>query len=509
MSNKKEKRGPNASFSVLGYAKEINAGIRQNYIDGKWTDVTGGEWQHVHPGSEEADFKVAIASDADVDRAVLAARRAFDEGPWGKMKARERKLLLRPIGDIIRNNIKDLHDRQSLDNGVPTMLCNSFRFSGYMAADMFEYFAGWIDKLDGSVPPIFAQQANVHFMSLKEPVGVVAAITPFNAPVMQFAHKLAPALAAGCCVVIKPSEYASNVAMFYTKLIEKLDLPPGVLNVITGLGATGARLVGHPGVDKVAFTGRREVGAAILKAAADGFKKVTLELGGKSAGIYFEDVLDPVAAGSNAMSLVSMGLSGQICSTQTRAIVHKKIYDKFLGGAVDQIKSVRFGDPYNPATTSAPLVTKVAADNVVNHIEKAKLEGARLVTGGNRWSEAPEGNWIEPTIFADCNNSMGIARDELFGPVLSVIPFETEEEAIRLANDSEFGLSGGVYSASAGRCVRVARAMRTGTVGINGLFAAMPAGPFGGYKASGLGREGGREGIEEYCQTKTISVSLD
>ncbi len=510
MSDKHAKKNSaNIQFSVIPHVEKLRAGVHQNFIDGLWTDVSGGVWQHVHPASGESDFTVAIANESDVDRAVRAARRAFDEGPWPRLRARERKLLLRPIGDIVRKHAEELNYRQTLDNGVPISLGKSYRFSAYIAADIFEYFAGWIDKLDGSVPPVFSDKSNIHYMSVKEPLGVVAAITPFNAPVMQFAYKLAPALAAGCTVVIKPSEYTSNVAAFYMKLIEELGLPPGVVNLVTGTAATGASLVGHPLVDKIAFTGHHAVGREVLTRAASNFKRVSLELGGKSPSIFFSDIPDPAAAGRHAMSLVSMGLSGQVCSTQTRAIVHKSIYNEFVAGAASQVNVVRYGDPFDPATTSAPLITPSAAKRVIDHIEQAKREKARLVTGGRKWIAAPEGNWVEPTLFADVDNTMTIAREELFGPVLCVIPFESEEEAIRIANDSEYGLSGGVYTENPTRAVRVARALRTGTVAINGVFSMIPSVPFGGFKASGIRREGGREGIEEYLETKTISLPLD
>ncbi|NDZ17566.1 aldehyde dehydrogenase [Variovorax sp. WS11] len=496
-------------FSVLGRAKQLNAGVHKAYIDGQWVEPGGGEvWQHRHPASGEPDFTIARSSASDVDRAVRAARRAFDEGPWRQMRARERKLILRPIGDLVRAAEKELAELQSLDNGLPIAIGSGFRFSGSFAADLFEYHIGWIDKLDGSVPPVFSSHADAQMLTLREPVGVVAAVTPFNAPVMQFAQKVAPALAAGCTVVFKPSEYASNVAALFVRLIEQLDLPPGVINLVPGDASTSAALFNHPLIDKIAFTGRREVGEIILRAAAPGIKRVQLELGGKSPSIVFDDVEDISATARYAMSLVSMGLSGQLCSTQTRALVHRSVYSEFIAAATEQLADVRIGDSFDAAVTSAPLVNAAAADRVERLIQGALQEGARHVAGGDRVTELPGGNWITPTILADVSPSMTIARTEVFGPVLSVIPFDDEEDAIRIANDSEYGLSAGVYTRNPTRAIRVARALRTGTVGINSLFVYPPPAPFGGYKTSGLGREGGRQGFEDYLETKTISIPL-
>jgi aldehyde dehydrogenase (NAD+) len=485
--------------------------IRQ-FIAGEWVHPDAGEaWQHVHPATGEADFTVPVASRGDVDRAVRAARRAFDEGPWSRMHARERKLALRPLSDLIRAHADELHRLQTRDNGIPLSFGSSFRMSADMAADIFEYHVGWIDKLDGHAPPVFTQQRRTQAMVLKEPVGVVGAITPFNGPVLQFAQKVAPALAAGCTVVIKPSEHASGVATKYAELIAQLDLPPGVFNLVTGLADTGAALVTHPGVDKITFTGRREVGEWVMGAAGAAIKSVALELGGKSPSIVFEDVPDVEAAARTAMSLVSMGLSGQVCSTQTRSLVQRSIYDEFLAAAAGQLAEVRYGDPFEPATTSAPLITTAAVERVMGYIESAERGGARLVAGGDRPLDGglAGGNWVNPTLFADVEPGMAVAREEIFGPVLAVIPFDDEEEAIRLANDSEYGLSAGIYTGGLSRAVRVARRLRTGTVGVNGPFVFMPGTPFGGYKASGLGREGGREGIEEFVETKTITLPLD
>ncbi len=482
----------------------------RNFVDGRFVEPDAAAWQHVDPATGRADFTVPIASAADVDRAVRAARRAFDEGPWPHLPPRERKLALRPLADLLRAHADELHQLQTRDNGIPITFGSSYRMSARMAADIVEYHVGWIDKLGGAAPPPFSVETPTQALVLKEPIGVVGAITPFNGPVLQFAQKVAPALAAGCTVVVKPSEFASGVAHRYAELIAELDLPPGVFNLLTGLGETGAALAGHPGLDKITFTGRREVGERVVAGA--GTRSVALELGGKSPSIVFDDVPDLDAAARTAMSLVSMGLSGQVCSTQTRSLVQRGVYEAFLESARAQTADVRYGDPFDPATTSAPIVTPAAAQRVLRLVDGAVADGGRLVTGGGPATPpgaAAGGNWVEPTLIADVDPRMPIADEEVFGPVLAVIPFDDEDEAVRLANASAYGLSAGVYTGDVGRALRVGRRLRTGTVGINGPFVFTPGTPFGGYKASGVGREGGREGIEEFLETKTITVRLD
>jgi aldehyde dehydrogenase (NAD+) len=357
-----------------------------------------------------------------------------------------------------------------------------YQVSAAFAADIFDYHTGWVDKLTGETFPTFA--GSDHFsMTVKEPVGVVAAIIPWNAPVFLFAQKAAPALATGCTVVMKPSEYASLAALRMTELIDEVGFPPGVFNLVPGEGTvTGEALITHPMVDKITFTGSRAVGQRILAASADGIKRVALELGGKSANIVFPDV-DIDMAAMTAMGMVTMGLSGQGCVCQTRALAHRSIYDDLINKARQ-------------------------LDRVMGYIDKGQEEGARLVFGGDRpGGDLGAGNFVNPTLFADVDNQMTIAREEIFGPVLAVIPFDDEEEAIRIANDSSYGLGAGVQTSDIKRALRVAKAIRAGTIGVNG-FSVMPNRPFGGYKTSGLGREGGRESVEGFLETKTIDISL-
>jgi aldehyde dehydrogenase (NAD+) len=337
----------------------------------------------------------------------------------------------------------------------------------------------------------------------------VAAVIPWNAPMMLFAHKVAPSLATGCTVVLKPSEYAVLTSLRLTELIEEAGVPPGVFNLVPGPGhPTGEALITHPGVDKVTFTGSRAVGSRILAASGDGIKRVTLELGGKSPSIVFADAPSVAGAGMVAMGMVSMGVSGQGCVCQTRALVERSVYDQFLEGAAGLTSMVTFGDPFDPATTSGAIISKRQLERVLGFVEEAPSEGARLVVGGDRpGGDLAVGNFVNPTLFADVDRTMRITREEVFGPVLVAMPFDDEAEAIRLANDTDYGLGAGVYTANVARAFRVARAVRAGTVGIN-EYTVEPNAPFGGYKASGLGREGGWGSIEAFTEGKTVTVGL-
>lgn len=496
------------SLSVLPYRDELRVGEGRLYIDGQWTESSdGGTWTHVHPATNEEVASFSVASAADVDRAVQAARKAFDEGPWPAMKARDRKMLLRRYIDALIDNGDEINRLQSLDNGLPISFSSMYQVSAAFAADIFDYHTGWIDKLTGETIPHFTG-AEYFSYTRREPVGVVAAIIPWNAPVFLFAQKAAPALATGCTVVMKPSEYASLAVIRMTELLDEVGFPPGVFNLVSGEGSsTGEALITHPQVDKVTFTGSRAVGQRILAASADGIKRVSLELGGKSANLIFDDV-DVSMAAMSAMGMVTWGMSGQGCVCQTRALVNRKIYDDFLNNASTITQMITYGDPFAETTTSGPIINQRQLGRVMGYIEKGQEEGARLVFGGDRpGGELASGNWVNPTLFADVDNKMSIAQDEIFGPVLSAIPVADEEEAIRIANDTNYGLGAGIQTSDVKRAHRVANRLRAGTIGING-FMVMPNTPFGGYKTSGLGREGGRESIEAFTETKTVDVAL-
>ncbi|MFD9697703.1 aldehyde dehydrogenase family protein [Lentzea sp. NPDC059081] len=465
-------------------------------------------WTHHHPATGEEIGSFAVASEKDVDAAVRAARKAFDEGTWPRSRAGERIKVLRRYGDLLREHADELKGLQALDNGVPLSFGQIYATSVSIAADIFDHHAGWIDKVGGQTLPPY--QGGDHLaMTFREPVGVVAAILPWNAPFVLFAQKLAPALAAGCTVVVKPSEYASFCVIRMVELLIEAGVPEGVVNLVTGPGTpTGEALITHPLVDKISFTGSRGVGRRIVEASAGTMKRVSLELGGKSPAIVFADAPNVALAAMTCMGMVTMGLSGQACVAHTRALVAREVQDEFVATAQMLAGAVTFGDPFDPGVLASPLINQKQLDRVLGYIERGQEDGARLVTGGTRLEgDLASGNFVAPTIFADASNDMAIARDEIFGPVLTVVPFDSEEEAVRLGNDTEYGLGAGVYTNDVRRAFRVSKSLRVGMVGING-FQLEPHIPFGGYKQSGLGREGGQSAYEAYTELKTVMMPL-
>jgi aldehyde dehydrogenase (NAD+) len=473
-------------------------------IDGTWGPSADEQsWTHNHPATGEDVASFPIAGPQDVDRAVRAARKAFDEGPWPRTRAGERGKLLRRIADLVREHGDELLALQALDNSVPLTFGGVYGMSYGFVADVFDHHAGWVDKLAGETLPPY--QGGDHLvMTLREPVGVVGAIVPWNAPLLLTAQKVAPALAAGCTIVLKPSEYATFAVLRLVKLIEEAGVPAGVINVVTGPGdPTGDALINHPMVNKLSFTGSRAVGRKIIEASANGFKRVSLELGGKSPALIFADA-DVGSAAAITMGTVTLGLSGQVCLAQTRALVHRDVADEFLGTAELIGGMVSYGNPFDPAVTSSPLINARQLDRVLGLIAQGQADGARLVSGGTRGEgDLAAGNFVAPTLFTDVTNDMSIAREEIFGPVLSVIPFSDEDEAAAIANDTEYGLAATVWTSDLKRAMRMTKAIRAGTVGING-YQLEPHAAFGGYGQSGLGREGGRPAIEAYTELKTV-----
>ena len=492
--------------SIKPYRDAIGLTDGRLLIDGSWGPGAAGEtWSHIHPATGEEVASFPIADAGDVDRAVGAARRAFDEGPWPRARATEKIRVLRRVADLVREHGDELLKLQALDNSVPLSFGSVYATSSAFVADVFDHHAGWVDKLAGETLPPY-QGGDHMVLTLREPVGVVGAVIPWNAPLLLFAQKVAPALAAGCAIVAKPSEYATFAVLRLAALIEEAGLPPGVLNIITGPGEpTGDALISHPMVDKLSFTGSRAVGRKIIAASAAGFKRVSLELGGKSPALVFADA-DVASAAAITMGTVTLGLSGQVCLAQTRALVHRDVADEFLGTAEMIGGMVAYGNPFDPAVSASPLINTRQMERVLALIGEGQAEGARLVCGGTRSEgDLATGNFVTPTLFTDVSNDMSIAREEIFGPVLSVIPFSDEEEALRIANATEYGLAATVWTSDIKRAMRMTKAIRAGTVGING-YQLEPHAAFGGFRQSGIGREGGRPAIESYTEFKTVLI---
>jgi aldehyde dehydrogenase (NAD+) len=490
--------------SIKPHRDEVGLSEGRILIDGGWRQAQSGQtWSHSHPATGEEVASFPVAGPEDVDAAVRAARLAFDEGPWPRARASERIRVLRKLADLVREHGGELLALQALDNSVPLSFGAVYATSAAFVADVFDHHAGWVDKLAGETLPPY-QGGDHMILTLREPVGVVGAIIPWNAPLLLCAQKVAPALAAGCTIVLKPSEYATFAVLRLAALAEEAGLPAGVLNVVTGPGEpTGDSLISHPMVDKISFTGSRAVGRKIIAASADTFKRVSLELGGKSPALVFADA-DVSTAAAITMGTVTFGLSGQVCLAQTRALVHADAHDEFVAMAEMIGGMITYGSPFDPAVTSSPLINARQMERVLGLIAQGQADGARLVCGGARSEgDLATGNFVAPTLFTDVTNDMSIAREEIFGPVLSVIPFTDEDEAIRIANDTEYGLAATVWTNDIKRAMRMTKAIRAGTVGING-YQLEPHAAFGGYRQSGIGREGGRTAIESYTELKTV-----
>lgn len=494
------------TMTVLPHRDALGVSGARQLVDGAWSEATGERWDHVHPATNEVVTSFSLGTASDVDRAVAAARRAFDETDWPRWKARDRRLLLQRCAALLEAHGDELNQLQTLDNGMPVSFSAIYQVSSQFAADAFDHHAGWVDKITGDTLPTYTGGDGL-FLTLREPVGVVGAIIPWNAPLMLFAQKVAPALAAGCTVVVKPSEYASLTAVRMTELLVEAGVPPGVVNLVLGTGPeVGEAIITHPGVDKVTFTGSRAVGSRVMAAAAERIARVSLELGGKSPNIVFDDV-DVGGTAAALMGMVSMGLSGQGCVCHTRALVQDTVYDEMIDACAAMAAMSVLGDPFDPGTTSGPIINGRQLARVEGLIAGGRDEGARLVVGGDRpGGDLAAGNFVNPTLFADVDNAMTIAREEIFGPVLAMIPFHDEDEAIRLANATDYGLGASVQTSDVKRAIRVAQAVRSGTFGVNG-YTVMPNAPFGGMKTSGVGREGGREGIDAFLESKTVVIA--
>jgi betaine-aldehyde dehydrogenase len=472
------------------------------YINGEFTKPTSGQWIPVYdPSTEEVIAEIPDATPAEVDQAVAAARHAFDEGGWPQTTAQERGRILFRIAEKIRAEAPMLADLESRNSGKPIV---EAEFDIADAATCFEYYGGLATKISGTVNPV---PDNALSLTLKEPVGVAGQIIPWNFPLLMAAWKLAPALAAGCTCVLKPAEQTPLTALKLAGWLNECGVPPGVVNIVTGYGETsGARFVTHPGVDKIAFTGSAAVGKIIMRTAADSLKRVTLELGGKSPNIFFADA-DFEAAIDGALFGVFVN-QGEVCSAGSRVLVERSIYSKFVEAMTEKAKKIVLGPPLDRDTKMGPLVSKEQFDRVRSYQELGKSE-AKTAIGGNRPAKLAHGYYVEPTIFYDVDNSARIAREEIFGPVATVIPFNDEKDALKIANDTPFGLAAAVWSRDIYKALRVVKAVRAGIIWVNHMQPTYVEAPWGGYKQSGFGRELGLHGVDEYLESKQVHINLN
>lgn len=473
------------------------------FIDGKFVPARSGEtFEVINPATGEVFAKASAGAAADIDLAVKAARRAFDSGPWSAMNPSVRRNLMWKLADALEKNGDQIAILETLNNGMPLSMARSMVTGG---AECLRYNAGWAGKINGETPTISAP--NHHVYSLREPVGVVGAITPWNGPLAMAVAKIAAALAAGCTVVLKPAELTPLTAIRLAELIAEVGFPPGVVNVVTGFGdPAGKALVNHPEVDKISYTGSTVVGKSIVAAAAGNLKRVALELGGKSPVIIFPDADLERATASAAEGIFRN--AGQACVAGSRLYVHKKVFDQVVRGVVERAKTLKVGSGIQSDTQMGPLISQKQLDRVSGYVQSGKEQGAEIVVGGKRVEG--KGYFMQPTVLAETNRDMRVVQEEIFGPVVCAMPIDNEDldRIVSVANDTEYGLSSSIWTRDISLAHKLARRIKAGTVRINGGMGLDYAMPFGGYKQSGWGRENAREGVEAYTEVKTVSVAL-
>ena len=475
-------------------------------IDGKWVDSASGKtFPTYNPATGEVLSQVAEGDREDIERAVKAARHAFESGPWSKMTPSERGRAIWRLADLLEKHTEEFAQIESLDNGKPLKIARGADVP--LAVDLLRYMAGWATKIEGNTIPISATAKRVKYFAYtrREPVGVVGQIIPWNFPLLMAAWKLGPALATGCTVVLKPAEQTPLSSLRLGELLQEAGIPDGVVNIVPGYGETaGAALASHPDVDKVAFTGSTEVGKLILNAAAGNLKKVSLELGGKSPNVVFEDAdLDSAIPGAASAIFFN---HGQCCCAGSRLYVEEKVFDKVVDGVARTAEKIRVGPGLEIVSDMGPLVSQEQLNRVCGYLESGFSEGAKAVVGGTRHGD--KGYFVKPTVLVNTNEKMKVVQEEIFGPVVTAIPFRDPEEVIPKANDTVYGLAAGVWSRDIKKAHTLASKLRAGTVWINCYNIFDAALPFGGYKQSGWGREMGHEVLEQYTETKAICAAL-
>jgi len=475
-------------------------------IDGEWVEAASGKtFPTINPATEETLAEVAYGEAEDIDRAVRAARRAFeDDSPWRRMNASDRGRLIWRIAELIEQHGDELAMLETLDNGKPYAIARAADVA--LSADLFRYMAGWPTKIEGTTVPISALPAPGEYLAytLREPVGVVGQIIPWNFPLLMAAWKLGPVLACGCTVVLKPAEQTPLSALRLGELLQEAGIPAGVVNIVTGYGDAGAALSAHDDVDKVAFTGSTEVGKLIVKAAAGNLKKVSLELGGKSPNVVYADA-DLEAAIPGAANAIFFN-HGQCCNAGSRLYVQKQIFDDVVSGVSDVAKSIKVSPGTEPDARMGPLISDEQFEKVLGYLQSGKDAGAQAAVGGDRFGD--RGYFVQPTVLTDTSPDMKVVREEIFGPVVCAIPFDSPEDIVGTANDTNYGLAAGVFTRDISKAHRTAKRLRAGTVWINTYHVFDAAMPFGGYKESGWGREMGHAVLNNYLETKSVVTAL-